>query len=147
MTNVTPELLAELKAIADVASKEGQHIYDHPRDSNNWQANHFFIRACTRETILALLAHIDSLAEQLEAESNVSKACRIQLGEMLESRDMFQAEHLKECARLDWALKHNAALPFNGTHLKRLAWFDANGCQSKATTNPRATIDALMKGE
>jgi len=55
--------LAELKRLADAAEKGGQHIYTHPRDSNQWAANRDFIGAASPETVLALIAQIMPLRE------------------------------------------------------------------------------------
>ena len=167
MTNVTPKLLAKLKAKAEKATKgawaiaekkyphkyNGHHVermivtaYDDAQLKSPYpivcvatgvgegekpvnfchiaEVNANYIATANPATILALLAHIDSLAEQLAAE---------------------KAGHLKERARLDWALIHEAiwykALNrFSYRPIGRMAI-------QKNTDSPRATIDAVMKGE
>lgn len=96
------------------------------------QANAAYISAANPTVVLALLTKIKELESQKTA--------------LVEVWESSKREKLQEQKRLDWALKHNAGLPFNATHFKRLAWFDANGCQSTHSTDLRATIDALMKG-
>ena len=44
-----------LEALANAASKGGDHIYTHPRDDNNWQANDAFSKGATPEVVLELI--------------------------------------------------------------------------------------------
>jgi hypothetical protein len=46
--------LDHLESLARGADQ--QHIYTHPRDSNNWKANSAFVSACSPEVILRLCA-------------------------------------------------------------------------------------------
>ena len=142
MTNVTPEVLAELKARAEKAAPGpwmrlfGERtVYDRMSDgcrgvsivrtdyphSQRDGENLDYIAAANPAAILALLAHIDNLSEQLAAE---------------------KAEHLKERERLDWALKNEAN--FAGS---TLSWIDEIG-QMQVRVVPsgalRETIDVLM---
>jgi hypothetical protein len=48
--------LDALRAAAEAATQgEGQHIYTHPRDDNNWKANEDWHRVCEPAVILALI--------------------------------------------------------------------------------------------
>jgi len=91
------------------------------------EENAEYIAAANPAAILALLAHIDSLAEQLAAE---------------------KAEHLKERARLDWATEHAVEQTSNGLFYQTGNYEDFHRFPRHIeATNPRATIDALMKGK
>jgi hypothetical protein len=50
-----------LRELAEKAAPGPEHIYRHPSDHNNWQANAYFQAACDPETILALLDEMETL--------------------------------------------------------------------------------------
>lgn len=58
--------LEELKILAEAADQDGQHIYDHPRDSNNWKANEAWIAAANPQTVLALVEMVENLNRENE---------------------------------------------------------------------------------
>ena len=55
----------KLKELAERADHSGQHIYSHPRDSNNWKANEEFIAACSADAVLGLIAEVERLRSDL----------------------------------------------------------------------------------
>lgn len=49
----------ELRKLAEAASMHGHHIYTHPRDDVNWQANEAWIDAANPAAILELLDRLE----------------------------------------------------------------------------------------
>lgn len=73
MTPPTQEELAAIKLAASRADQDGQHIYTHPRDSNNWLSNEAWHRVASPATFLVLLALIEAQQKQIaEQASDVS---------------------------------------------------------------------------
>lgn len=68
--------IAALKELAQRAD-EG-YSGAHPRDSNNWQANEAFCRACDPSTILKLVAVVEKARQ---AQSSLTVAVESDLGE------------------------------------------------------------------
>ncbi|MGE8454531.1 MAG: hypothetical protein ACN6OP_28765 [Pseudomonadales bacterium] len=50
-----------LRALAEAAEGNGEHIYTHPRDSNKWRENEAWHRAASPGAVLALLDRIAEL--------------------------------------------------------------------------------------
>lgn len=60
--------LQQLKALAMAADQgEGQHIYTHPRDSNNWKANAVWHEAASPAVVLDLIARIESNMQKVHS--------------------------------------------------------------------------------
>ncbi|XJC77668.1 hypothetical protein ACHFCA_16700 [Delftia tsuruhatensis] len=57
MTAPTPHL----RALAEAAEGNGEHIYTHPRDSNKWRENEAWHRAASPGAVLHLLDRIAEL--------------------------------------------------------------------------------------
>lgn len=56
-----PEQREELKKAALAADQDGQHMYTHPRDSNNWRRNDRFNAMASPAVILSLIAQVEAL--------------------------------------------------------------------------------------
>lgn len=56
----------ELRKLAEAASMHGHHIYTHPRDDVNWQANEAWIDAANPAAILALLDRVEKAEKDVE---------------------------------------------------------------------------------
>lgn len=65
--------LTKLKELAERAGKRGEHIYTHPRDSNNWQANAEFATACGPDEVLGLIAEVERLRKDSERYRELRK--------------------------------------------------------------------------
>jgi hypothetical protein len=50
--------LDALEQAANLAEKQGQRIYTHPRDSKKWRENEKFIEQCSPEIILELIRRL-----------------------------------------------------------------------------------------
>lgn len=73
---------AELRKLAAEASKNGEHIYTHPRDSNDWKANQAWHAAAAPEAFIALLEEIASLQGQVEERDNAYRAAIAEITEL-----------------------------------------------------------------
>ena len=51
----------DLRALAEAAEGNGEHIYTHPRDSNKWRENEAWHRAASPGAVLHLLDRIAEL--------------------------------------------------------------------------------------
>jgi hypothetical protein len=58
---VTTEPTPDLRALAEAAEGNGEHIYTHPRDSNKWRENEAWHRAASPGAVLHLLDRIEEL--------------------------------------------------------------------------------------
>jgi hypothetical protein len=55
----------ELRKLAEAASMHGHHIYTHPIDDNNWQANEAWLEAANPAAILELLDRLENAEKEL----------------------------------------------------------------------------------
>lgn len=65
-----------LRALAEAAEGNGEHIYTHPRDSNKWRENEAWHRAASPGAVLHLLDRIHELEMQaldLASENSILK--------------------------------------------------------------------------
>ncbi|MDH0774787.1 hypothetical protein N5C96_15420 [Delftia tsuruhatensis] len=65
-----------LRALAEAAEGNGEHIYTHPRDSNKWRENEAWHRAASPGAVLHLLDSIHELEMQvldLASENSILK--------------------------------------------------------------------------
>ncbi|WP_416820653.1 hypothetical protein [Delftia tsuruhatensis] len=65
-----------LRALAEAAEGNGEHIYTHPRDSNKWRENEAWHRAASPGAVLHLLDRIHALEMQaldLASENSILK--------------------------------------------------------------------------
>ncbi|WEL97016.1 hypothetical protein [Delftia tsuruhatensis] len=58
---MTTEPTPDLRALAEAAEGNGEHIYTHPRDSNKWRENEAWHRAASPGAVLHLLDRIEEL--------------------------------------------------------------------------------------
>lgn len=79
---MTDQQYAELRKLAAEASKNGEHIYTHPRDSNDWKANQAWHAAAAPEAFIALLEEIASLQGQVEERDNAYRAAIAEITEL-----------------------------------------------------------------
>ena len=66
----------DLRALAEAAEGNGEHIYTHPRDSNKWRENEAWHRAASPGAVLHLLDRIHALEMQaldLASENSILK--------------------------------------------------------------------------
>ena len=66
----------DLRALAEAAEGNGEHIYTHPRDSNKWRENEAWHRAASPGAVLHLLDRIHELEMQaldLASENSILK--------------------------------------------------------------------------
>jgi hypothetical protein len=73
---VTTAPTPDLRALAEAAEGNGEHIYTHPRDSNKWRENEAWHRAASPGTVLHLLDRIHKLemdALDLASENSILK--------------------------------------------------------------------------
>ncbi|WP_322737133.1 hypothetical protein [Delftia tsuruhatensis] len=66
----------DLRALAEAAEGNGEHIYTHPRDSNKWRENEAWHRAASPGAVLHLLDSIHELEMQaldLASENSILK--------------------------------------------------------------------------
>ena len=54
-----------LRALAEAAEQDGQHIYTNPRDSDKWRDNEAWHRAASPEAVTALPDRVKALEEGL----------------------------------------------------------------------------------
>jgi hypothetical protein len=73
---VTTAPTPHLRALAEAAEGNGEHIYTHPRDSNKWRENEAWHRAASPGAVLHLLDSIHELEMQvldLASENSILK--------------------------------------------------------------------------
>lgn len=71
--------LHSLRALAEAAESNDQHIYTHPRDSNKWLENKAWHEAASPAAVLALLDCIYDLTRANYGLSQVNREMRLLL--------------------------------------------------------------------
>lgn len=66
----------KLRELAQAANQNGDHIYTHHRDSNNWEANRLWNAAASPANILPLIDSHDALLRALKNAANKLNNCR-----------------------------------------------------------------------
>ena len=76
----------DLRALAEAAEGNGEHIYTHPRDSNKWRENEAWHRAASPGAVLHLLDRIHELEMQALDLASENSILKRQEQEELEAR-------------------------------------------------------------
>lgn len=106
--------MAELRELAEHASQDGEHVYTHPVDCNNWEANGKWHEAASPELFLTLLAHIEQLAsENANLKTQVIEACEGErlIDETGDPQDVGYNNAIDDCVKAIRALSPQPSQP------------------------------------
>lgn len=77
--------LAPIRELAEKADQDGDHYYNHPRDSNNWKANDAWLKVAAPELFLRLLVGRNLVLEDAAKVCDTKFALRSATGHIREA--------------------------------------------------------------
>ncbi|MDH2234624.1 hypothetical protein N5K37_32460, partial [Delftia tsuruhatensis] len=113
-----------LRALAEAAEGNGEHIYTHPRDSNKWRENEAWHRAASPGAVLHLLDRIHELEMQVLDLASENSILKRQEQEELEARKPLPLSYRSGVMTSGAEGGATVSLHFNDT-AEADAWFGA----------------------
>ena len=89
-----------LRALAEAAEGNGEHIYTHPRDSNKWRENEAWHRAASPGAVLHLLDRIAELEARLVTEARATAEHKLRADQLAQQHRMQAQMHAQATQQL-----------------------------------------------